>query len=88
MVEYGGDLRLHDYQGLLPRDWAEEAGSKYNKKVNNFVLVMQFFLFHFFDWLCSANCFRTYINFCITNRSVKLDFCESHGAMPTQNCAF
>ncbi|XP_076805381.1 uncharacterized protein LOC143449170 isoform X2 [Clavelina lepadiformis] len=33
LVEYGGDLRLHDYQDLLPRDWAEEAGSKRNKKV-------------------------------------------------------
>ena len=33
LINFGGDLRLHDYQGLLPKDWAIEAGTKQNKKV-------------------------------------------------------
>ena len=33
VIDYGGDLRLHDYQDLLPKDWALEAGLKRSKRV-------------------------------------------------------
>ena len=37
LIEYGGDLRLHDYSNLLPRDWAIEAGRKHNKKILEYI---------------------------------------------------
>lgn len=41
IINFGGDLRLHDYQGFLPKDWALEAGKKQNKKVLQLIEKLQ-----------------------------------------------
>lgn len=49
IVQFGGDLRIHDDRDLLPRDWTVEAGCKRNKKMLDLIDGWQQSLMQFVD---------------------------------------